>query len=96
MHITIVCAGPAGLTAAYILCKQSVKVTIFEAHPHLVGGISRTESYKDYLFDIGGHHFFSKSNEINDLWEEIMDGDFLLRPRKSGIYYNHSGINCKR
>jgi protoporphyrinogen oxidase len=87
MHVAIVGAGPAGLTAAYILCKQGVNVTIFEAHPNLVGGISRTESYKNYLFDIGGHRFFSKSEEINALWEEIMDGDFLLRPRKSGIYY---------
>jgi protoporphyrinogen oxidase len=87
MHVAIVGAGPAGLTAAYILGKQGIKVTLFEAHPNLVGGISRTEAYKNYLFDIGGHRFFSKSQEITDLWEEIMEGDFLLRPRKSSIYY---------
>jgi protoporphyrinogen oxidase len=89
MHVAIVGAGPAGLTAAYILSKNNIKVTLFEAHPNLVGGISRTEAYKNYLFDIGGHRFFSKSEEITNLWEEIMDGDFLLRPRKSSIYYKN-------
>jgi protoporphyrinogen oxidase len=87
MHVAIVGAGPAGLTAAYILCKKGIKVTIFEAHPNLVGGISRTESYKGYLFDIGGHRFFSKSKEIEDLWDEILENDFIIRPRKSRILY---------
>lgn len=87
MHIAIIGAGPAGLTAAYILCKQGIKVTIFEAHPTLVGGISRTETYKGYLFDIGGHRFFSKSKEIEDLWDEILENDFIIRPRKSRILY---------
>ena len=52
-----------------------------------VGGISRTVRYGDYLFDIGGHRFFSKSKEVVDLWHEILPDDFIDRPRLSRIFY---------
>ncbi|MES2774721.1 MAG: NAD(P)/FAD-dependent oxidoreductase [Bacteroidota bacterium] len=84
----IIGAGPAGLTGAYLLTKAGHDVTIFEKHPHYVGGISRTESYKGYHFDIGGHRFFSKSKEVEDFWTEILGDDMLDRPRSSRIYYN--------
>ena len=85
----VVCigAGPAGLTAAYQLCKDDIPVLVLEKHPNLVGGIARTEQYKGYLFDIGGHRFFSKSKEIEDLWEEVLGEDFITRDRSSKIYY---------
>src|SRR6188768_20534 len=86
--IGIIGAGPAGLTAAYLLAKAGQQVTVFEADPKYVGGISRTESYKGYLFDIGGHRFFSKSKEVEDFWTEILANDLLDRPRSSRIYYN--------
>ncbi|MCU0394514.1 MAG: NAD(P)/FAD-dependent oxidoreductase [Chitinophagaceae bacterium] len=87
--IAIIGAGPAGLTAAYLLGKEGgYDVTVFEQHPSLVGGISRTESYKGYLFDIGGHRFFSKSQEVESFWTEILGDDLLERPRSSRIYYN--------
>ena len=53
--------GPAGLTAAYELTKHGRSCVVLEADPNLVGGISRTDEYKGYRFDIGGHRFFSKS-----------------------------------
>ncbi len=86
-HVTIIGAGPAGLTAAYCLGKEKVPVTVFEADPTFVGGISRTARYKDFCFDIGGHRFFSKSQEVEDLWTELLPDDFLVRPRSSRIYY---------
>jgi protoporphyrinogen oxidase len=86
--IGIIGAGPAGLTAAYLLAKAGQQVTVFENDPTYVGGISRTESYKGYLFDIGGHRFFSKSKEVEDFWTEILSNDMLDRPRSSRIYYN--------
>ena len=85
--VGIIGAGPAGLTAGYVLSKQGVPVTVLEADAGHVGGIARTARYKGYHFDIGGHRFFSKSREIEDLWSELLPGDMLVRPRSSRIYY---------
>jgi protoporphyrinogen oxidase len=86
--VAIIGAGPAGLTAAYLLVKGGQEVVIFEKDPQYVGGISRTESYKGYHFDIGGHRFFSKSKEVEDFWTEILGDEMLERPRSSRIFYN--------
>lgn len=86
-HVVIIGAGPAGLTAAYLLAKQNIAVTVLEADPHYVGGIARTETYKNYCFDIGGHRFFSKAEEVEALWAEILPDDMLERPRSSRIFY---------
>jgi protoporphyrinogen oxidase len=83
----IIGAGPAGLTAAYELSKLGVKSTVLEADSQ-VGGISRTVNYQGYRFDIGGHRFFSKVRLVNDLWQEILGEDFLVRPRLSRIHYH--------
>src|SRR6266481_2966859 len=85
--VFVIGAGPAGLTAAYLLTKNGVSTNVIEADPTYVGGISRTASYKDFLFDIGGHRFFSKSKEVVDLWNEILPDDFIERPRLSRIFY---------
>lgn len=86
--VFVIGAGPAGLTASYLLTKQGVSTTVIEADPKYVGGISRTANYKNFLFDIGGHRFFSKSKEVVDLWKEILPQDFISRPRMSRIYYD--------
>jgi protoporphyrinogen oxidase len=83
----IVGAGPAGLTTAYSLVKSGRNVLVIEQDESYVGGISRTVNYKGFLFDIGGHRFFSKSKEIVDLWNEILPDDFIERPRLSRIFY---------
>lgn len=72
-NVVIVGAGPAGLTAAYELLEQSkdVKVTILE-ESDVIGGISRTVVHGQNRIDIGGHRFFSKSKEVNDLWTKLM------------------------
>src|SRR4051794_5948393 len=86
-NVAIIGAGPAGLTAAYLLSKNNVPVTVLETDPVYVGGISRTATYKGFHFDIGGHRFFSKSKEVNDFWNEILPNDMLDRPRSSRIFY---------
>ena len=86
--VFVIGAGPAGLTAAYCLSKQTRSVIVIERDPLYVGGISRTVDYKGFLFDIGGHRFFSKSKEVVALWQEILPDDFITRPRLSRIYYN--------
>lgn len=85
----VIGAGPSGLTAAYILAKNGHEVVVCEKDPVYVGGISRTVNYKDFLFDIGGHRFFSKSQDIVDLWNEILPDDFIDRPRLSRIFYQN-------
>jgi protoporphyrinogen oxidase len=84
--VIIIGAGPAGLTAAYELSKQDVRSTLLEADS-VVGGISRTAEYKGYLFDIGGHRFFTKVSLVEKMWREVLGADFITRPRLSRIFY---------
>jgi protoporphyrinogen oxidase len=86
-HVVIMGAGPAGLTAAYELMKHEVPITVIEKDPSYVGGLARTVEYKGYRFDIGGHRFFSKNQEVEDLWSEILGPEMLTRGRLSRIYY---------
>ena len=80
-------AGPAGLTAAYELLKRDVPVTVVEKDPKQVGGLARTVEHQGYRFDIGGHRFFSKNEEVEALWTEILGDEMLSRGRLSRIYY---------
>ena len=99
--VIIIGGGPAGLTAAYTILKNSTAydVTILESEKNL-GGISKTVTYNNNKMDLGGHRFFSKNEEINKLWQEILplerkgkhdpkkdDKVLLTRNRVSRIYY---------
>src|SRR5581483_10778994 len=86
--VVVLGAGPAGLTAGYLLAKQGHPVIVLESTDQ-VGGIARTEVRKGYRFDLGGHRFFTKSREVDDLWHEVLGEEFLERPRQSRIYWNH-------
>jgi len=67
----IIGAGPAGLTAAYELLKNTdVNPIIYEMTGD-IGGISKTVNYKGNRMDIGGHRFFSKSDRIMEWWRDI-------------------------
>jgi protoporphyrinogen oxidase len=86
-RVSVIGAGPAGLTAAYELTRRGVPASVFEAED-AVGGLSRTVQRDGWRFDIGGHRFFTKVEAVEAVWQEILDGDeFLLRPRMSRIYY---------
>jgi protoporphyrinogen oxidase len=91
--VVVIGAGPAGLTAAYQLVKAGDPVVVAEADDQ-VGGISRTVERDGWRFDIGGHRFFTKVQPVEDLWNEILTpDDFLLRPRKSRMYYRGKYID---
>jgi protoporphyrinogen oxidase len=85
--VVIIGAGPTGLTAAYQLDKVGKQTVIFEKSK-TVGGIARTENYKGYGIDIGGHRFYTKVVEVEAMWHEVLGDDFLRRDRLSRIYYN--------
>jgi protoporphyrinogen oxidase len=86
-QVVIIGGGPAGLTAAYdLITKHNIRPVVLEKLDK-VGGISRTENYKGYHFDMGGHRFFTKSSEVNAFWHNVLVDDFLVRPRLSRIYY---------
>ena len=86
-HVVIIGAGPAGLTAAYLLAKQSIPVIVLEANSTEVGGLAKTINYNDYRFDIGGHCLFTQSAEVKALWREILPEDILDCPRSSSIVF---------
>ena len=74
--VVIIGAGPAGLTAAYDLKKQKqsgneLRVILLEESGE-IGGISRTVRHNGCRIDLGGHRFFSKNEQVNALWQEIM------------------------
>lgn len=79
-------AGPAGLTAAYLLARAGRPVVVFEAGA-TVGGIARTEVRDGYRFDLGGHRFFTKSDEVSRIWHEVLGDELVRRPRLSRIYW---------
>ena len=86
MGTAVLGAGPAGLTAAYVLGLRGAPAVVYEADG-VVGGIAKTVDYGGYRFDLGGHRFFTKLGPVQRLWEEMLGDDLLLRPRLSRIYY---------
>ncbi|HEV2060816.1 MAG TPA: NAD(P)/FAD-dependent oxidoreductase [Solirubrobacteraceae bacterium] len=78
--------GPAGLTAGYVLARDERPVVVFEAESQ-VGGLARTVVRDGYRFDLGGHRFFTKSAEVQTLWEQVLGDELLVRDRLSRIFW---------
>ena len=98
-EIIVIGAGPAGLTLAYEILKESneYNVTILEGQCD-VGGLSRTVNHNGNLLDIGGHRFFTKDERVQQMFDEVFpkpannlsDDVFLKRKRLSRIYFRNN------
>jgi protoporphyrinogen oxidase len=89
----IIGAGPAGLTAAYKLLKETdIKPVIYE-ETDVIGGISQTFKYKGNRMDVGGHRFFTKNEEVMNTWKELMkpQGSVALDEKLLGIEKTFEG-----
>jgi protoporphyrinogen oxidase len=86
-RVVVIGAGPAGLTAAHALAGAGLRPIVLERLDR-VGGLARTDEYRGFHFDLGGHRFFTKVPEVRSLWHAILGDEFLRRPRLSRIYYN--------
>jgi protoporphyrinogen oxidase len=82
--VAVLGGGPAGLTAGLMLARRGVPVVVFEAEGQ-VGGLAKTVVRHGYRFDLGGHRFFTKSDEVSALWHELLGDELLVRPRLSRI-----------
>lgn len=84
-------AGPGGLCSAYVLSKAGVPTLVLERAP-FVGGLSRTIRHQtdvgEFKFDIGGHRWFTKNEELNDLFREVIGEELLWVNRVSRIYFD--------
>jgi protoporphyrinogen oxidase len=90
--VVIIGAGPAGLTAAYELVKRDIEPIVLEKVDK-VGGLARTEIYNGYRFHIGGHRFLTQVEEVQRLWQALLEESFLKVPRLSRIYYHGHFFN---
>ena len=86
--IAIIGAGPAGLTAGYLLSIKGYDVTVYEATGE-VGGMCRTIDLWDCKVDIGPHRFFSFDKKVNELWLEVAGKDYEMVKRLTRIYYKN-------
>lgn len=85
--ISIIGAGPAGLTAAYILTKNNIKVHLYESS-NKVGGMCKTFQTWGQKVDLGPHRFFSNDLRVNRFWIKIMKNDYYMISRLTRIYYD--------
>ena len=83
----IIGAGPAGLSAAETLSKSDRRFTVLEASDH-TGGISATIRHNDFLFDLGGHRFFTKNSEIDRYVSNLLGNGLVSVDRSSKILLN--------
>lgn len=86
LRTIVVGAGPAGLSTAYELKRHGFSATVLEQGMQ-PGGLSRTENYKGFLFDIGGHRFFTKVAIVEKMWRDVLGSELLVRPRLSRVFY---------
>src|SRR5579884_877650 len=89
--VGIIGAGPSGLGAAYELLSQNqdnLSVFLYDKND-VVGGLARSYKFHGHYFDIGPHRFFTKNDEVFNLWKKILKKDLIKVNRLTRIYYKN-------
>ncbi|HZV35129.1 MAG TPA: FAD-dependent oxidoreductase [Verrucomicrobiae bacterium] len=86
MKVAVIGAGPAGMSAAYKLCKSKIPAQVFEAGPS-VGGLAKTIELWGQKVDLGPHRFLSSDRRVNELWLEVVGADYRMVHRLTRIVY---------
>lgn len=86
-HVVILGAGPAGLATGHELSVSGVKVTVLDRND-FVGGLCNTNEHRGYKFDLGGHRWFTKNEDLNSWFRRLMGDEIVWVERISRIYYD--------
>jgi len=86
-HVVILGAGPAGLATGHELSASGVQVSVLDRND-FVGGLCNTNVYKGYKFDLGGHRWFTKNEDLNTWFRRLMGDEIVWVERISRIYYD--------
>jgi protoporphyrinogen oxidase len=80
------------LAVAHELSASGVRVTVLERNPY-VGGLAATFQHRGFKFDLGGHRWFTKNEDLNDWFRRLMEGELVLVNRISRIYHDGKYFN---
>lgn len=86
--ILILGAGPSGISCAYELARHGISSTLLERHDR-VGGLCRTIPFEGFRFDVGPHRFFTKNDEVDQLWHSVLDDACVSVSRQTRILYRN-------
>jgi protoporphyrinogen oxidase len=86
-HVVILGAGPAGLATGHELSVSGVKVSVIDRNS-FVGGLCNTNVHRGYKFDLGGHRWFTKNEDLNNWFRRLMGSEIVWVERISRIYYD--------
>ena len=82
--VVIVGAGPAGLSAAFHLAPTTDSIVIEREEE--AGGLCRSFDLHGVTFDLGGHAFFTKHDEVRDLVNRLCKVGVHRQPRQAWVY----------
>ncbi len=91
-NVAILGAGPAGLAVGHELSKNGVHVDVMDRNPY-VGGLCVTIQDAGYKFDIGGHRWFTKNEDLNNWFRRLMEGEIVMVDRISRVFHQGKFFN---
>jgi UDP-galactopyranose mutase len=88
--VVIVGAGPAGLSAAFHLSPTTDSIVIEREQE--AGGLCRSFDLHGVTFDLGGHAFFTKHDDVRDLVDRLCKVGVHRQARQAWVYSHETLI----